>query len=338
MPTETKYEQLYEQRHTGITRVVGPITPAVIDKLWDEVATIAATTKTYSYQQGQVFGLVAAIIPEAKYQVLINDNTFTHTSVADPGAYDQAALALGASAAQREQIVAEHKRQQTDYKNYIAVQQVSKQFVITKLILIWTAYHLGRSELLIAVVVCFSLIVVGGVEVKRRDAGVLCGYFNFEFSLVLWYLVMVCTKWEKLVTILSYNNMWKHLSQCFAMFVLFVWCLALEVRRNDQKSVVCLPNNFHNNVRYPLHWPRHPHLLLWIQGQQQQQHENDENDITARNRINASLEYCLWLWQRRRRRGWSQGLWSLLYPPSIPRRLTRWWWRRDIICSDVDIK
>jgi hypothetical protein len=33
MPTETKYEQLYEQRHTGIMRVVGPITPAVIDKL-----------------------------------------------------------------------------------------------------------------------------------------------------------------------------------------------------------------------------------------------------------------------------------------------------------------
>ena len=81
MPTETKYEQLYEQRHPGITRVVGPITPAVIDKLRDEVATIAATTKTYSYPQGQVFGLVAAIIPEAKYQVLINDPTFTYTSV-----------------------------------------------------------------------------------------------------------------------------------------------------------------------------------------------------------------------------------------------------------------
>jgi hypothetical protein len=56
MPTETKYEQLYEQRHTGITRVVGPITPAVVDKLRDEIATIAATTKTYSYPEGQVFG------------------------------------------------------------------------------------------------------------------------------------------------------------------------------------------------------------------------------------------------------------------------------------------
>jgi hypothetical protein len=40
------------------------------------------------------------------------------------------------------------------------------------------------------------------------------------------------------------------------------------------------------------------------------------------------LEYCLWLWQRRRRRGWSQGLWSLLYPSTILLRLIRWWWRR----------
>ena len=38
MPTDTKYEQLFEQRHSSITRAVGPITPAVIDKLQDEVA------------------------------------------------------------------------------------------------------------------------------------------------------------------------------------------------------------------------------------------------------------------------------------------------------------
>ena len=130
MPTETKYEQLYEQRHTGITCVVGPITPAVVDKLQDEIATIAATTKTYSYPQGQVFGHAASIIPEAKYRVLINDNTFTYASVADPGAYDPAALVPGISAAQREQVVAEHKRQQKDYENYIAIQQVSINFII----------------------------------------------------------------------------------------------------------------------------------------------------------------------------------------------------------------
>ena len=50
--------------------------------------------------------------------------------MADPRAYDQAALAVGASAAQREQIVANHRRLQTDYKNYIAAQQVSKNYVI----------------------------------------------------------------------------------------------------------------------------------------------------------------------------------------------------------------
>ena len=130
MPTETKYEQLYEQRHTSITRVVGPITPAVVDKLRDEIATVAASTKTYSYPQGQVFGLVATIIPELKYRVLITDPTFVYAAVADPGAYDPAALAAAVSAAQRENIVAEHKRQQKDYENYIVVQQVSKQFII----------------------------------------------------------------------------------------------------------------------------------------------------------------------------------------------------------------
>ena len=130
MPTETKYEQLYEQRHTSITRVVGPITPAVVDKLRDEIATVAAATKTYSYPQGQVFGLVATIIPPAKYRVLITDPTFVYAAVADPGAHDPAALAAGIAAAQREQIIAEHKRQQKDYENYIVVQQVSKQFII----------------------------------------------------------------------------------------------------------------------------------------------------------------------------------------------------------------
>jgi hypothetical protein len=61
-----------------------------------------------------------------------------YASVADPGAYDQVALAGGASAAQREKIVANHKSQQTDYENYITVQQVSKNFII---------YALGESSI-----------------------------------------------------------------------------------------------------------------------------------------------------------------------------------------------
>ena len=69
-------------------------------------------------------------MPEAKYRVLINDNTFTFAIVTDPGVYDQAALAVGASVAQREQIVANHKGLQTDYKSYITIQKVSKDFII----------------------------------------------------------------------------------------------------------------------------------------------------------------------------------------------------------------
>jgi hypothetical protein len=139
MPTDTRYEQLFEQRHTSISRVVGPITPAVIDKLQDEVATIAATLKTYSYTLGQSYGHVAAIIPQEKYRLLIADPTFTYTVVADPGAYDQAAMGGGISAAQREEIVANHKRLQTDYKSYLTVQQVAKDLII---------YALGESSIL----------------------------------------------------------------------------------------------------------------------------------------------------------------------------------------------
>jgi len=50
--------------------------------------------------------------------------------VADPGAYDPAALAAGALAAQREQIVTNHKRLKTDYQSYLTVQQVSKDLII----------------------------------------------------------------------------------------------------------------------------------------------------------------------------------------------------------------
>jgi len=66
----------------------------------------------------------------SKNRILINDNTFVYAIVADPGAYDQAALAVGASAAQREQIVTNHMRLQTDYQSYLTVQQVSKDFII----------------------------------------------------------------------------------------------------------------------------------------------------------------------------------------------------------------
>ena len=72
MPTETKYEHLYKQRHTSITRVVEPITPAVIDKLRDELATIAATTKTYSYPQGQVLEEKPAHVP---INITVNDTS-----------------------------------------------------------------------------------------------------------------------------------------------------------------------------------------------------------------------------------------------------------------------
>jgi hypothetical protein len=59
------------------------------------------------------------VIPEAKYQIMIAKNTWTYASLANPGAYDTAALGAGNSAAQQEQLVANHKEVQVSYTKYL---------------------------------------------------------------------------------------------------------------------------------------------------------------------------------------------------------------------------
>jgi hypothetical protein len=48
----------------------------------------------------------------------------------NPGAYAAAALAPGVSAAQREQLVAQHKEEQTAYADYLGSQEAGKELLL----------------------------------------------------------------------------------------------------------------------------------------------------------------------------------------------------------------
>ncbi len=53
-----------------------------------------------------------------------------YTAPVKPGAYAATALAAGVSAAQRKQIVAQHKEEQTAYANYLGSQEAGKELVL----------------------------------------------------------------------------------------------------------------------------------------------------------------------------------------------------------------
>jgi len=123
------YDQLWEQRTSKITKIHTRMTPAVIDKLEDECAGLAAIIKTYAYEQGQVYGHIACIIPQAKYRTLIGNPAWNETAPVDPGAYSTDALNAGNATAVREQYTANHKRNQQDYISYLAVQDALKNII-----------------------------------------------------------------------------------------------------------------------------------------------------------------------------------------------------------------
>ena len=91
-----------------LTRLNGVITPEAVDKLEDELGGIFTVEKTHHYDEGQKYGHLASAIPQAKYRIVIGNDTWTHTVPLDPGAYSADALAAGNSAATREQFVAQH--------------------------------------------------------------------------------------------------------------------------------------------------------------------------------------------------------------------------------------
>jgi hypothetical protein len=116
--------------HDKLTRLNGVITPEAVNKLKDELGRIFTVTKTHHYKQGQRYGHLASAIPEQRYRLVIRNATWAHTVPGDPGAYSQAALGVGNSAALQEQHVAEHKILQKSYNDYLGVEEVGKELIL----------------------------------------------------------------------------------------------------------------------------------------------------------------------------------------------------------------
>ena len=123
------YDMLISLRDK-LTHINGVITPEAVNKLKDERGRIFTVAKTYHYTQGQKYGHLASAIPESKYRIIIGDATWNHSVPADPGAYLQAALGVGNAAAQREQLVTEHKKLQKSYNDYLGVEEAGKELIL----------------------------------------------------------------------------------------------------------------------------------------------------------------------------------------------------------------
>ena len=62
--------------------------------------------------------------------VVIANNTWAYEAPASPGAYAQMVLGAGVSAAQQEQIVANHKDAQNSYAKYLGAQEAGKELIL----------------------------------------------------------------------------------------------------------------------------------------------------------------------------------------------------------------
>ena len=102
-----------------LTRINGVINPEAINKLKDELRGIFTVVKRHHYDHGRKYGHLASIIPQSKYRLVIGNPAWTHTVLADPGAYSQHALGVGNTAAQKEQPVAKHNILQKSYNDYL---------------------------------------------------------------------------------------------------------------------------------------------------------------------------------------------------------------------------
>ncbi len=116
--------------HYKLTRLNSVITPEAVDKLKDQLDRIFLVTKIHHYEQGQKHRHLASAIPKQKYRLVIRDATWAHTVPGNPGAYSQAALGIGNSAALQEQHVAEHKILQKSYNDYLGVKEASKELIL----------------------------------------------------------------------------------------------------------------------------------------------------------------------------------------------------------------
>jgi hypothetical protein len=120
---------LVAQKDT-ITKITGIITPESIDTLKNELGGAFTILKSTHFNKGQRYGFLAMVIPKAKYRIVINDPMWVYAAPGNPGAYAVAALGANVSAAQRKQIVARHKEEQTLYANHLGAQEAGKELLL----------------------------------------------------------------------------------------------------------------------------------------------------------------------------------------------------------------
>jgi len=123
------YEMLVAQKDV-ITRITGIITTESIDGLENELGGAFTKLNSTHFAEVQRYGFLATVIPEEKYRIVISDGTWNYAAPDNPGAYAVAALAPGVSAAQREQLVAQHNEEQTANTDYLGSQEAGKELLI----------------------------------------------------------------------------------------------------------------------------------------------------------------------------------------------------------------
>ncbi len=120
---------LVAQKDT-ITKITGIITLESIDTLENKLGGAFTILKSTHFNEGQRYGFLDTVIPQAKYHIVINDPTWVYAAPGNPGVYAAAALGANISAAQRKQIVARHKEEQTSYADYLGAQEAGKELLL----------------------------------------------------------------------------------------------------------------------------------------------------------------------------------------------------------------
>ncbi len=114
----------------AITKITGIIMPESIDGLENKLGGAFTKLKSTHFEEGQSYGFLATVIPQEKYRIVISDEAWVYAAPANPGAYAAAALIAGVSAAQREQLVAQHKEEQMAYADYLGLQEAGKELLL----------------------------------------------------------------------------------------------------------------------------------------------------------------------------------------------------------------
>ncbi len=114
----------------AITKIMGIITPKSIDTLESKLGGSFTILKSTHFAKGQRYGYLVWIIPKKKYHIVIVDPVWVYVAPVNPSAYAAAALAAGMSAAQREQIIVQHKEMQMAFTKYLGAQEAGKELLL----------------------------------------------------------------------------------------------------------------------------------------------------------------------------------------------------------------